>query len=119
MELVPLCGFGSDETSIAANGTSLIVDWSYPSRSMPCWICLRGEVNAIMSNDSPDEVMRRIDAAGDAFITVAGIPMAHDDESRTLYVRASDITSVMPIHPREYEAELDDPPDWYTRYAPE
>ena len=78
---------------------------------------MRGEFEAIMSNDSPDLVMRRIDEAGDGFITVTGIPMAHDDEARTLYVRASDIVAVMPIHPLQYEAELDDPPDWYTRYA--
>jgi len=55
---------------------------------------------------------------GDGFITVAGMQYAHKDESRSCYIRASDIAAVVAMHPRQYEAELDDPPDWYTRYEP-
>ena len=40
---------------------------------------------------------------------------AHDDEPRTMYIRAAEVTAVMPIHPRQVEAELDEPPDWYSR----
>jgi hypothetical protein len=34
---------------------------------------------------------------------------------RTGYARAKDIAAILPMHPRELEAELDDPPDWYQR----
>ena len=80
---------------------------------------MRGEAEAIMSNESPDAVMQRIDEMGDGFIAIAVVPLARDDQARTAYVRASDITAVLPLHPRQYEAELDEPPDWYTRYAPD
>jgi hypothetical protein len=82
---------------------------------MPSWICMKGVEDAVMSNDSPDVVMRRIDEAGDGWITIDTIRLAHDDEPRTMYIRAAEITAVMPIHPRQLEAELDDPPDWYAR----
>jgi len=32
-----------------------------------------------------------------------------------MYIRATEITAVMPIHPRQVEAEMDEPPDWYAR----
>ena len=54
-------------------------------------------------------------AGKDGFITVKSMPYAHDDEARTGYVRGTEVAAVIPMHPREYEAELDDPPDWYTR----
>jgi hypothetical protein len=41
--------------------------------------------------------------------------LAHDDDVRTGYARAGDIVAIMPIHPRQVEADLDDPPDWYER----
>jgi hypothetical protein len=87
------------------------------SWSMPCWIYMRGDPDPIMSNDSPDVVMRRIEEADDGFITIAGMPYGRDDEPRTGYVRATDVTAVLAMHPRQYEADLDDPPDWYTHYA--
>ena len=83
---------------------------------MPSWIYLRGDPDAIMSAEAADEVLTRIQEAGDGFITVAGMQYAHGDESRSCYIRASDIAAVVAMHPRQYEAELDDPPDWYTRY---
>jgi hypothetical protein len=86
---------------------------------VPCWIYLRGDPDAIMSNDSADVIMQRLDDAGDGFITFAGMPYAHDDEPRTGYVRATDISVVLAMHPRQYEADLDEPPDWYTGYAPQ
>jgi hypothetical protein len=86
---------------------------------MPSWIYLRGDPNAVLSNDSPDVIVRRIEEAGDGFITFAGMPYARDDEPRSGYVRAADIAAVLAMHPREYEADLDDPPDWYTQYAPD
>jgi hypothetical protein len=43
------------------------------------------------------------------------IPIAHGDEPRTGYIRASEIVAVLPVHPKQYEAQLDDPPDWYDR----
>jgi hypothetical protein len=82
---------------------------------MPSWIYLRGDEDAIGSTDSADEVMRRVDESGDGFITLSGLPHAHDDEPRTLYVRASEVVAVFPMHPRQYEDVLDEPPDWYTR----
>ncbi|MFL5893991.1 MAG: hypothetical protein ACJ76Z_02615 [Thermoleophilaceae bacterium] len=82
---------------------------------MPCWIYLRGDPNAVMTADAADTVLTRIEEAGDGFITVSAMPYAHDDDRRTGYVRAADIAAIVPMHPREYEAELDDPPDWYSR----
>jgi hypothetical protein len=84
---------------------------------MPCWIYLRGDPDAIMSNDAADEVLKRIEQVGEGFITVAGMQYAHDDEPRSGYIRASDISAVLAMHPRQYEADLDEPPDWYTRYG--
>jgi hypothetical protein len=86
---------------------------------MPCWIYLRSDSDWIMSNDSADMVMRSLEEAGDRFIAIATMPLGRGDEPRTAYVRASEIAAVLPMHPRQYEAELDDPPDWYTHYAPE
>jgi hypothetical protein len=34
---------------------------------------------------------------------------------RTAYARAGDIAAILPMHPRELEADLDEPPDWYQR----
>jgi hypothetical protein len=85
---------------------------------VPCWIYLRGDSEAIISNDAADTVLQRVEEADGGFITVTVVPLAHDDDVRTGYVRASDVAAVLPVHPRQYEAELDDPPDWYTRYAP-
>ncbi len=81
---------------------------------MPCWIYLRGDEDAITCNDSADAVMQRIEGSDGGFITIAVMPLAHDDEPRTGYVWAGDINAVLPMHPRQYEAELDDPPDWYS-----
>jgi len=53
----------------------------------------------------------------DAFITFDAMRYAHDDHTRSGYVRASEVQSVLSMHPREYEADLDDPPDWYTQYS--
>ena len=88
---------------------------------MPCLIYMRGDPDAIVSTDSPDVILQRIEKAEapDAFIAFSGMPYAHDDEPRRGYIRASDIAAVLAMHPRQYEADLDDPPDWYTRYAPD
>jgi MmyB-like transcription regulator ligand binding domain len=51
---------------------------------------MRGDPDPIMSNDSPDGVMRRIEEADDGFITIAGMPYGRDDEPRTGYVRATE-----------------------------
>lgn len=41
------------------------------------------------------------------------LPLAHDDDARTAYVRAGDVVQVMPMHPRHAEHFMDDPPDWW------
>ena len=86
---------------------------------MPCWIYLRGDENAIMCEDAAEDIVRRLEEAEspDAFITFAAMRYAHDDRPRSGYVRAAEVQSVLGMHPREYEDELDDPPDWYTRYS--
>jgi hypothetical protein len=83
---------------------------------MPCWIYLRGDADAIVSNEAADVVLHRVEGAEeDAFIQVALTPLAHDDEARTGFIRGTDIVAVLPMHPRQFESELDDPPDWYSR----
>lgn len=83
---------------------------------MPCWIYTRGDSEAIVSNEAADVVLHRVEAADKgAFIQVALAPLAHDDEPRTGFVCASDVSAVLPMHPRQFEQELDDPPDWYSR----
>jgi|GEM_PF-6849771 len=83
---------------------------------MPCFIYLRADPNPVHCNDPADVVMQRIEqASGGEFIQVAMTPYAHDDAVRTAYVRSSDVAAVMPMHPRELEADLDDPPDWYSK----
>ena len=82
---------------------------------VPCWIYLRGDADAIVCNEPADVVLHRIEGAtaGD-FIQVALAPLAHDDDPRTGYVFASEVVAVLPMHPRQFNAELDDPPDWYS-----
>ena len=82
---------------------------------MPCWIYLRGDEDPINCNEPADLVLQRIeDAAPGAFIHIAAPQYARDDEpQRTGYVLASGIVAVLPMHPHEFEAILDDPPDWY------
>lgn len=83
---------------------------------MPCFVYLRADPNPIHCNEAPGEVLRRVeDAAPDEFVHLATTPYAHDDSVRTAYVRATDIAAILPMHPRELEADLDDPPDWYQR----
>ena len=41
--------------------------------------------------------------------------LSRDDDVRTGFIRAEDI--VMPMHPRQVGAELDDPPNWLQDYA--
>ena len=82
---------------------------------MPCWIYLRGDEDAIISDDAADVVLHRVEAAAEgAFIQVASVPVAHGDEPRTGFIRADDIVALLPVHPQQYESELDDPPAWYT-----
>jgi hypothetical protein len=80
---------------------------------MPCWIYLRGDEDAITCEDPADVVMQRIESAEPAtFIHFGLARLSRDDDIRTGYIRAGDIVAVMPMHPRQVEAELDDPPDW-------
>jgi hypothetical protein len=83
---------------------------------MPSWVYLRGDADAVSCNEPPDVVLRRVEQAdADAFIHLEITPYAHDDAVRTGYVRARDVAAVLPMHPRDLEADLDDPPDWYSR----
>ncbi|MDP9378139.1 MAG: hypothetical protein M3P40_11320 [Actinomycetota bacterium] len=82
---------------------------------MPCKIYLRADEDAIYCNDAPDVVVRRIEEAGEQrFIQVSLTPFGHEDAARTAYVSPIDVTAVLPLHPREFDAMLDDPPDWFT-----
>lgn len=84
---------------------------------MPCWIYLRHDGDdAIICNEAADVVLQRVeDASVDAFVHIVLVPIAHGDEPRTGYIRASEVVAVLPVHPKQYEAELDEPPDWYDR----
>jgi hypothetical protein len=81
---------------------------------MPCKLFLRGDPEAIYCNDPADVVLHRIEAAPESrFIQIALTPYAHGDTPRTAYVSPGDVSAILPMHPLELEAELDDPPDWY------
>ena len=81
---------------------------------MPSWIYLRGDPEAITCEEPADLILKRIEEASPgAFIHFGLARLAHDDEGRTGYIRAADIVAVMPMHPRQVEADLDDPPEWY------
>lgn len=80
---------------------------------MPCWIYLRADPDAITCEEPAAVVLQRVEAAdSDAFIHFALARLTRTDDVRTGYIRAGDIAAVMPIHPRQVEADLDDPPDW-------
>jgi hypothetical protein len=80
---------------------------------MPCKIYLRGDEDAIFCNEAADAVVQRIeDAEGRRFVQVALTPYGRGDAARTAYVTPGDVSAVLPMHPQEYEAGLDDPPDW-------
>ena len=84
--------------------------------AVPCYVYLRGDPDAIHCNEAPDEVLRRIEeAAPDEFVHLAMTAYAHDDAIRTGYARAGDVVAILPMHPRQLEASLDDPPSWYHR----
>jgi hypothetical protein len=84
---------------------------------VPCWIYLRGDPDAITSEEAADVVLRRVeDAEPETFIQFALRRLAHDDDVRTGYVRAGEIVAVLPMHPLQAEADLDDPPEWYESY---
>jgi hypothetical protein len=81
---------------------------------MPCYIYLRADPSPMHCNEPADAVLQRVEQAPEhEFVQVAMTPYAHDDSVRTAYVRASDVAAIMPMHPRELEADLDDPPEWY------
>jgi hypothetical protein len=82
---------------------------------VPCWIYLRADAEAVVCREAPDVIIHRIEAAPGGFIPIELAPIAHDDQIRTGYVLVSEVVAVLPMHPRQYESELDDPPDWYTR----
>ena len=84
--------------------------------AVPCYVYLRGDPDAIHCNEAPDEVLRRIEgAAPEEFVHLATTAYAHDDAIRTGYARAGDVVAILPMHPRQLEASLDDPPSWYHR----
>jgi len=81
---------------------------------VPCFIYLRDDSDPVHCNEAPDVVFDRVTAAPpDDFVHVTITAYAHDDEPRTGFVRASEVAAILPMHPRQLEAELDDPPDWY------
>jgi hypothetical protein len=83
---------------------------------VPCFIYLRADPDPIRCNEAADEVIQRVEAASaDQFVHLATTPYAHDDSVRTAYARAGDIAAILPMHPRELEADFDDPPEWYQR----
>ena len=80
---------------------------------MPCWIYLGGDADAITCEEPADAVLQRVEnAAPGTFIHFGVSRLSRDDDVRTGFIRAEDIVAVMPMHPRQVEAELDDPPNW-------
>jgi hypothetical protein len=83
---------------------------------MPCWIYLCRDPNPVHCNEPADVVVRRIEETSDGeFMHIDLTPYAHDDAVRTGYIRPRDVAAVLAMHPRELEADLDDPPDWYAQ----
>jgi hypothetical protein len=83
---------------------------------MPCWIYLRGDAEAITSEEPADVILKRVEEAeADGFVHLGLARLAHDDDVRTGYLRAGDVVAVLPMHPRQIAAELDDPPEWYAQ----
>jgi hypothetical protein len=81
---------------------------------VPSYIYLRGDLDPLHCNEPADVVLHRVEAAApEEFVQFVMTPYARDDEARTAYARAGDVVAVMPMHPREFEAEMDDPPVWY------
>ena len=80
---------------------------------MPWWIYLRGDPEAITCEEPADLILKRIEGSEQWRVHSFRSRLAHDDEVRTGYVRADDVVAVMPVHPRQVKADLDDPPAWY------
>jgi hypothetical protein len=81
--------------------------------AVPCWIYLRADEDAITCEEPADVIVERVEnAEPGGFIHFDVARLSRDDSVRTGYIRASDIVAVMPMHPRQVQAELDDPPDW-------
>jgi hypothetical protein len=81
---------------------------------MPCFIYLRADSDGITCNEPPDVILHRIEESKpEQFVHFELVPLARDDEPKTAYARAGDIVAVMPMHPRQLEHDMDDPPDWY------
>ncbi|PTL58732.1 hypothetical protein [Paraconexibacter algicola] len=81
---------------------------------MPSKVYIRADEDAIWCDDPADVVVKRVEQAGaEDFVQVTLISYGPADPHRTAYVRAGDVTAVLPIGRLEMEAVLEDPPDWY------
>lgn len=81
---------------------------------MPCKIYLRGDEDAIYSNDPADVIADRVESASDRrFVTVELTPYAHGEGTRTAYICPTDVVAILPMDPRELLHDLDQPPEWH------
>jgi hypothetical protein len=82
---------------------------------MPCKVFLRADSEPIWCQDASDVVARRIEDAPPEtrFVQVLLTPNSHDDAPLSAYICPADVTAILPIHPKELAAELDNPPEWF------
>jgi hypothetical protein len=74
---------------------------------------LIGDSEPLICEAEPDvllDLLERVEP--DAFMRVEMSPYARDEHSRPAYLRPSCVSAVMPMHPREREHWLDNPPEW-------
>jgi hypothetical protein len=82
---------------------------------MPCKVFLRADSEPIWCQDAADIVVQRIQDAGPGtrFVQVQLTPNGHGDTPLSAYICPADVSAILPIHPKEMAAELENPPEWF------
>ncbi len=82
---------------------------------MPCKVFLRADSEPIWCQEPADLVVQKIEEAGadTRFVQAQLTPNGPGDTPLSAYICPADVSAILPIHPREMAAELENPPEWF------
>lgn len=84
---------------------------------MPSKLYLAGDSDAIWLMLPPDEALSLIEQAranDTYYLRLDMVPITQHDTPRPAYFNPAQVAALLPLDPREIQAEYDDPPDWLT-----
>ncbi len=75
---------------------------------------LNGDNEPVWLNDPADVVLATVEqgAANGRFVRLDMAPFVRGGGTRPAYFDPDCVSAILPMHPAEYEALLDHPPDW-------